>query len=221
MCATKLWNVLVGSARDELVVKDSEADDGGKNDQRQDGPPHGDYAYMNSCAEAYMWHCGYKGCHWPHVARERRSARRSGIAVSPSRLSAPAPSPSAEGRAGPADYALPLCAQSPPYMVSCVCVSPGSDHGSGACVGAQLCHASRFPLETLGPVGGIFAHGGNIAYNRMQSWLQLGRPTVMLFNTGGVTQAFASLHDAVVRRHEQELPSAPRARRVGPHARTC
>lgn len=63
----------------------------------------------------------------------------------------------------------------------------------------------RFPLETLGPVGGIFAHGGNIAYNRMQSWLQLGRPTVMLFNTGGVTQAFASLHDAVVRRHEQDV----------------
>jgi len=58
-----------------------------------------------------------------------------------------------------------------------------------------------FPLDALGPIGAIFAHGGTAACERMRSWLQLGKPTVMLFNSGGCTQAFASLHDAVVKRH--------------------
>jgi hypothetical protein len=56
-----------------------------------------------------------------------------------------------------------------------------------------------FAPDSLGPIGGVFAHGGTLAYHRMRSWLQHGRPSVMLMNSGGVTQAFASLHNAAVR----------------------
>jgi hypothetical protein len=56
-----------------------------------------------------------------------------------------------------------------------------------------------FDADSLGPVGAVFAHGGTMAYHRMREWLQQGRPSVMLLNSGGVTQAFASLHNAVVR----------------------
>mmetsp|Transcript_107473 Transcript_107473/g.213413 ORF Transcript_107473/g.213413 Transcript_107473/m.213413 type:complete len:983 (-) Transcript_107473:41-2989(-) len=60
-------------------------------------------------------------------------------------------------------------------------------------------------LDVLGATGGIFAHGGTVAYRRMRAWLQHGKPTVMLFNSGGATQAFASLHASVVKKHRTEV----------------
>ena len=64
--------------------------------------------------------------------------------------------------------------------------------------------------DKVGTMGGVFAHGGTLAYERMRWWLQRGKPTVMLFNTGGVTQAFASLHHAVVKqsRNKEGTPEA-------------
>lgn len=52
-------------------------------------------------------------------------------------------------------------------------------------------------LDALGTVGRVFASGGTQTYHRMSRWLQSGRPSVMLNNTGGVTQAFVSLHNSV------------------------
>lgn len=62
-----------------------------------------------------------------------------------------------------------------------------------------------FNSEALGSIGAVFAHGGTKAFHRMHSWLQQGRPCVMLWNSGGVTQAFASLHSAIVRSGGQDL----------------
>ena len=39
----------------------------------------------------------------------------------------------------------------------------------------------------------IFAHGGNLTYDRLLASLEGGMPSVMLYNTGGVTQSFGSL----------------------------
>lgn len=44
------------------------------------------------------------------------------------------------------------------------------------------------------PEGKIFAHGGNLSFDRIQQSLSSGTATVMLYNTGGVTQTFGSLH---------------------------
>eukprot|EP00929_Paragymnodinium_shiwhaense_P115629 TRINITY_DN8460_c0_g2_i4.p1 TRINITY_DN8460_c0_g2~~TRINITY_DN8460_c0_g2_i4.p1 ORF type:complete len:726 (+),score=122.27 TRINITY_DN8460_c0_g2_i4:95-2272(+) len=61
------------------------------------------------------------------------------------------------------------------------------------------------PEDLLGTVGGVFAHGGSLAYKRLQDWLKRGKPAIMLFNTGGVTQAFAALHSAIVKRNLQDV----------------
>jgi hypothetical protein len=36
----------------------------------------------------------------------------------------------------------------------------------------------------------VCAHGGTAAYKRLRGAIQQGLPMVMLYNTGGVTQAF-------------------------------
>lgn len=46
-----------------------------------------------------------------------------------------------------------------------------------------------FDLECLGPVGSVVAHGGTLTYRRLKRNIQMGRPVVMLYNTGGATQA--------------------------------
>lgn len=52
----------------------------------------------------------------------------------------------------------------------------------------------EFPTSYMGSMGGIFAHGGTKTAVRMRRWLQRGRPTVMLYNTGGVTQVKTLVH---------------------------
>jgi ABC-type multidrug transport system fused ATPase/permease subunit len=51
-----------------------------------------------------------------------------------------------------------------------------------------------FDLESLAPRGNVCAHGGTLAYRRLRKNILTGQPVVMLYNTGGVTQAFASVH---------------------------
>ena len=55
-----------------------------------------------------------------------------------------------------------------------------------------------FPLEAAFPMGSVVAHGGTMAYKRIRAQIQTGNPMVMLYNSGGVTQAFASLHRAML-----------------------
>ncbi|KAK3283599.1 hypothetical protein CYMTET_8687 [Cymbomonas tetramitiformis] len=62
----------------------------------------------------------------------------------------------------------------------------------------------EFPFEFMAPFGKIFAHGGSAAYSRMYQWLSRGKPSVLLFNSGGVTQAFGSLHNDVIKRHKHD-----------------
>ena len=50
-----------------------------------------------------------------------------------------------------------------------------------------------FDFECLGTIGNVVAHGGTLAYRRLRSHILLGHPTVLLYNTGGATQAFGSL----------------------------
>mmetsp|Transcript_49993 Transcript_49993/g.89748 ORF Transcript_49993/g.89748 Transcript_49993/m.89748 type:complete len:1089 (+) Transcript_49993:33-3299(+) len=40
----------------------------------------------------------------------------------------------------------------------------------------------------------IYAHGGNLSFERLQDAFKKGIPAVLLYNTGGVTQTFASIH---------------------------
>ncbi|GMH70018.1 hypothetical protein TrST_g14150 [Triparma strigata] len=58
---------------------------------------------------------------------------------------------------------------------------------------------SSFPSQALGTVGFVCAHGSTRAYQRLRAVIQAGRPLVMMNNTGGVTQAFASLHKALMK----------------------
>eukprot|EP00746_Dinoflagellata_sp_MGD_P142839 gnl/MRDRNA2_/MRDRNA2_75748_c0_seq1.p1 gnl/MRDRNA2_/MRDRNA2_75748_c0~~gnl/MRDRNA2_/MRDRNA2_75748_c0_seq1.p1 ORF type:complete len:1059 (+),score=185.89 gnl/MRDRNA2_/MRDRNA2_75748_c0_seq1:157-3333(+) len=63
---------------------------------------------------------------------------------------------------------------------------------------------SEFSMSSNGvpwPEGSIFAHGGNLAFDRIQQSLFTGTPTVMLYNSGGVAQTFASLHNWCVSRN--------------------
>ena len=55
-----------------------------------------------------------------------------------------------------------------------------------------------FPLDAAFPMGSVVAHGGTMAYKRIRAQIQTGNPMVMLYNSGGVTQAFASLHRAML-----------------------
>ena len=48
-----------------------------------------------------------------------------------------------------------------------------------------------FDTDPLGPTGFVVAHGGTLAYRRLRAHFQKGHPTVMLYNTGGATQARA------------------------------
>ena len=53
-------------------------------------------------------------------------------------------------------------------------------------------------LSALGTVGYIFASGATRAAGRLRDCIMAGAPVVMLRNTGGVTEAFAALHDAIL-----------------------
>ena len=53
---------------------------------------------------------------------------------------------------------------------------------------------SSIPFDKFGAEGRIFAHGGNLSFERIVSWISRGKPTVILLNTGGVAQSFGSLH---------------------------
>lgn len=62
---------------------------------------------------------------------------------------------------------------------------------------------STFSMDSNGVPwreGAIFANGGNLSFERIQQALSTGTPTVMLYNTGGVAQTFASLHNWCVNR---------------------
>jgi len=51
-----------------------------------------------------------------------------------------------------------------------------------------------FDVDALGPAGFILANGQGMAYERVKARIQAGSALVMIQNTGGVVQAFASLH---------------------------
>ena len=55
-----------------------------------------------------------------------------------------------------------------------------------------------FDVSPLGPLGFVCANGQGIMYERLRQRIQNGESLVMLHNTGGVTQAFASLHRAML-----------------------
>eukprot|EP00746_Dinoflagellata_sp_MGD_P150602 gnl/MRDRNA2_/MRDRNA2_82436_c0_seq8.p1 gnl/MRDRNA2_/MRDRNA2_82436_c0~~gnl/MRDRNA2_/MRDRNA2_82436_c0_seq8.p1 ORF type:complete len:1111 (+),score=210.70 gnl/MRDRNA2_/MRDRNA2_82436_c0_seq8:86-3418(+) len=72
---------------------------------------------------------------------------------------------------------------------------------------------SSFPLKSNGaawPEGSIFAHGGNLSYERIKRSLSTGTPTVMLYNTGGVAQTFGSLHNWCVSQNLRLLDECAR-----------
>ena len=54
-----------------------------------------------------------------------------------------------------------------------------------------------FPLDAFGPTGYVHAHGGTLSYQRLRSRISQGRPLVILHQTGGVSQAFGSLHKSI------------------------
>jgi hypothetical protein len=64
---------------------------------------------------------------------------------------------------------------------------------------------SSFPVAALGDIGYVAAHGSTRAYQRLRSVIQQGRPLVMLNNTGGCTQAFASLHKIMMKSVNEDL----------------
>lgn len=64
---------------------------------------------------------------------------------------------------------------------------------------------SSFPVAGLGEVGYVCAHGSTRAYQRLRTVIQAGRPLVMLNNTGGVTQAWSSLHNAMMESQAKDL----------------
>ncbi len=71
---------------------------------------------------------------------------------------------------------------------------------------------SRFALKSASadwPSGRIFAHGGNLTFDRLQDALLSGVPTVMLYNTGGVTQTFSSLYTWTVPKESRAAGRTP------------
>lgn len=48
-------------------------------------------------------------------------------------------------------------------------------------------------------------------FDRLVSWLSLGKPSVLVYNTGGVTQTFAALHTHTVRAAPRLLTPATSA----------
>jgi hypothetical protein len=72
---------------------------------------------------------------------------------------------------------------------------------------------SAFSMKTNGvawPEGCVYAHGGNLSYERIQKSLATGTPTVMIYNTGGVAQTFASLHTWCVTRNVDIMDACAR-----------
>jgi len=61
-----------------------------------------------------------------------------------------------------------------------------------------------FPVSALGEIGNVSAHGSTRAYQRIRGVINAGRPLIMLNNTGGVTQAFASLQKAMIEAQASE-----------------
>eukprot|EP00937_MAST-01D_sp_MAST-1D-sp2_P006409 g6409.t1 len=59
---------------------------------------------------------------------------------------------------------------------------------------------THFPWSGITQAGTVCASGGTAAYKRLRDILAAGQPMVMLHNTGGVTQAFASLARALSKR---------------------
>ena len=51
----------------------------------------------------------------------------------------------------------------------------------------------KFDVEECGPTAFLYAHGDTRTYKRLRSNIQLGRPTVLLHNSGGPTMAFSWL----------------------------
>ena len=58
--------------------------------------------------------------------------------------------------------------------------------------------AEDFDASAFGPLGIICANGQGMMFDRLKGRIQNGEALVMLHNTGGVTQAFASLHRALL-----------------------
>ena len=63
-------------------------------------------------------------------------------------------------------------------------------------------------LGTLGKKGYVVANGQGLMVDRLRQTIQAGEPLVMLHNTGGVTQAFASLREGIV--NSKPLPPTAR-----------
>ena len=61
---------------------------------------------------------------------------------------------------------------------------------------------SSIPLDKFAQEGRIFANGGNLSFERITDWIQRGKATVLLSNTGGVAHSFGSLHTwCVTKKH--------------------
>eukprot|EP00462_Mataza_sp_D1_P025043 CAMPEP_0175136710 /NCGR_PEP_ID=MMETSP0087-20121206/9427_1 /TAXON_ID=136419 /ORGANISM="Unknown Unknown, Strain D1" /LENGTH=869 /DNA_ID=CAMNT_0016419497 /DNA_START=108 /DNA_END=2717 /DNA_ORIENTATION=- len=58
----------------------------------------------------------------------------------------------------------------------------------------------KFPLEMFGRTGYVAAHGGTVAYQRLRNIIQGGESLVMLYNSGGASQAFASIQRILARK---------------------
>ena len=54
-------------------------------------------------------------------------------------------------------------------------------------------------------------------FDRLVSWLSLGKPSVLVYNTGGVTQTFAALHTHTVRAAPRLLTPATGPGSPPPH----
>jgi hypothetical protein len=70
-----------------------------------------------------------------------------------------------------------------------------------------------FEVEKLGGMGTVVAHGGTLMYHRLRQKMQKGQPLVMLYNTGGATQAFASIVRSFRRAQARRL-ELPRSEHV-------
>ncbi len=71
---------------------------------------------------------------------------------------------------------------------------------------------SSFPVAAMGNIGYVCAHGSTRAYQRLRSYIQAGKPIVMMNNTGGVCQAFSSLHRALM--SAQDAGESPTAEEI-------
>ena len=56
---------------------------------------------------------------------------------------------------------------------------------------------NNFPLTALGAMGTVAANGGTRTFHRLKNVIQQGKPLIMMQNTGGCCQAYASLHRSI------------------------